>query len=163
MRHSSAQILSSPNIRRSARSPHWHLEVILAAWGFQAHPVCQADLEKMLTFTRDSSQPLAPAMLILFFWSHLDEFLSCLLPPYNTVTHWPLMFSVVHTVLLLFCWIHSRPNTRDWGGSSLKPAERQPFPFLSFTAVLTTTLLHYFCYVLFIMLAQQLVSSAILL
>lgn len=33
-------------------------------------PVCQGDMEKMLTFTTDGSQPLACAMLILFCWSH---------------------------------------------------------------------------------------------
>lgn len=126
-------------------------------------PVCQGDLKKMLTFARDGSQPLAPAMLILFCWPRLGEFLSCLLSPYNAVAHWPLTFSAAQTVLLQFCWIHSSPNTRDWGASSLKLAEIQPLPFLSFTAVLTMMLLHYFCYVLFIMLAQQLVRSAILL
>lgn len=31
--------LSSPSMQCPARSPHWHLEVSLTAWGIQAHPV----------------------------------------------------------------------------------------------------------------------------
>ena len=123
--------------------------------------VCQGNLEKMLTFQET----------VLCPW-HLQCWFSSADP---TLTNFWVVFYLLITLrptghihsqlsrLSFCCFAESIPVQWNWGASSLKVAERQLFSFLSFTAVLTTNLLHYFCYVLFIMLAQQLVSSAILL
>lgn len=71
---------------------------------FSVHDICTAD-----------------SLLLNPHW-WISEFL---LSPYNSVTHRPHTFSPVQTILLLFCWIHSSPNTRDWWANSLKWADRQ--------------------------------------
>lgn len=122
-------------------------------------PVCQGDMEKMLTFTTDGSQPLACAMLILFCWSHSMISVLSFTPLWSL---WPTGHFLSQLSRLSFC--SSAESVSVQRLEITEPALwlRHPFPFLSFTAVLTTQLLHYFCYVLLIMLAQQFVSSAIL-
>lgn len=126
-------------------------------------------------------------MLICFCWSHLDSFLSCLLYPQDSITYGLLFFtsSVSQTASSLFL-LSQFPSTEislcslgNWfpeTNSHLFPFQysilnvefhipeavflsNSSFPPHS-AAVLTVLLLHYFSYVLFIVLNHPFVSSA---
>lgn len=129
MRHSSAQISKFSYLTKVCKMPAVGTYESHSKHGeIQAYPGQYFKLiwRKFSPFSATGICSVDSLLLNSHWW--ISEFL---LPPYNAVTHWPHTFSAAWTVLLLFCWIHSSPTTRNWEASSLKRAERQLlFPFV---------------------------------